>query len=83
MVDCCHALQEKEDEEHANEVNEPNCKAREENHAQQTSEAADEADQEEAIYEEGVANQTSPQAESYATRCATDGVVIKQRRRNF
>jgi hypothetical protein len=59
-------------------------KARKETYAQQTSEAAEGADQEKAIYEEGVVgNHASLQGEGYAPRRAKAGVVIQQRRRNF
>ena len=46
VVNCCHVPQEKEVEEHANESKEPDCKTREESHAQQTSAATEEAGQE-------------------------------------
>jgi hypothetical protein len=84
VVDCCHALQEKKDQEKASKVKHCSHKTGEENSAQETGYGCEEDGQEETIEEEGILKSKSNRQEGDpSTARPTLGVVLGQRRRSF
>jgi hypothetical protein len=74
VVDCSHALQEKKDEEQANEVKD----------RQKTGEASEEGGQQQTIKQEDILeSKYGPQEENPSAPSATVGVFLGQRRRSF